>query len=95
MNFFKLLLIFALLLFGTFAQRFLRHTINDVALIDGKDSDVNLLSSDVKNAQQVGDDVQFTGFVKEIELELARNELMFEYCSKRDRQNNRLCVDQK
>uniref|UniRef100_A0A914R1Y5 Uncharacterized protein n=1 Tax=Panagrolaimus davidi TaxID=227884 RepID=A0A914R1Y5_9BILA len=94
MNFFKLLLIFALVLFGSFGQRFLRHSIND-ALIDGKDSDDNLLSSDGSNAQQVGDDVQFTGFIKEIQLQLMGNELMFEYCSKRDRQNNRLCVDQK
>uniref|UniRef100_A0A914P6D4 Uncharacterized protein n=1 Tax=Panagrolaimus davidi TaxID=227884 RepID=A0A914P6D4_9BILA len=107
MNFFKLLLIFALLLFGSFAQRFLRHSINDDALIDVKDSHDTLLSSDVTNAQQVGGllssvginaqqfglDVKLTGFVEEIELEL--NELKFEYCSKRIRQNEQVCMGQR
>uniref|UniRef100_A0A914PWN8 Uncharacterized protein n=1 Tax=Panagrolaimus davidi TaxID=227884 RepID=A0A914PWN8_9BILA len=93
MNFFKLLFIFALLLFGSFGQRFLRHSIND-ALIDGKDSDDDLLSSDGLNAQEVDGDVKLTGFIKEIELELKGNELMFEYCSKRIAQNKQRCMDQ-
>uniref|UniRef100_A0AC35GJQ2 Uncharacterized protein n=1 Tax=Panagrolaimus sp. PS1159 TaxID=55785 RepID=A0AC35GJQ2_9BILA len=92
MNFFKLLLIFVLLLFGSFAQRFLRHSIND-ALIDEKDSDDNLLSSDVTNAQEEGGDVKLTGYIQEIELEL--DELKFEYCSKRIPQNKQRCMDQK
>uniref|UniRef100_A0A914PHK7 Uncharacterized protein n=1 Tax=Panagrolaimus davidi TaxID=227884 RepID=A0A914PHK7_9BILA len=94
MNFFKLLLIFTLVLFGTFGQRFLRHSINDDALFEEKDSD-KLLSSDGINAQQVGDDVQFTGYIKEIELELKYNELMFEYCSKRIPQNRQRCMGQR
>uniref|UniRef100_A0A914PZH8 Uncharacterized protein n=1 Tax=Panagrolaimus davidi TaxID=227884 RepID=A0A914PZH8_9BILA len=91
MNIFKLLLIFAILLFGSFAQRFLRHSTNDV-LIDVKDSDDNLLSSDGMNAQQVRGDVKLTGYIEEIELEL--DELKFEYCSKRDHQNVQVCMDQ-
>uniref|UniRef100_A0A914QEI0 Uncharacterized protein n=1 Tax=Panagrolaimus davidi TaxID=227884 RepID=A0A914QEI0_9BILA len=105
MNFFKLLLVFAFLLFGSFGQRFLRHSINDVALIDGKDSDSllsshvtsaqqvgGLLSSDGINAQQFGKDVKLTGFIVEIELEL--DELKFEYCSKRIARNRQRCMDQ-
>uniref|UniRef100_A0A914PI28 Uncharacterized protein n=1 Tax=Panagrolaimus davidi TaxID=227884 RepID=A0A914PI28_9BILA len=92
MNFFKLLVIFALLLFGSFGQRFLRHSNNDDALIDGKDSD-NLLSSDGLNAQQNGDDVKLTGYAKEIELELSQ--LMFEFCSQRIAQNKQLCMNQR
>uniref|UniRef100_A0A914P8G2 Uncharacterized protein n=1 Tax=Panagrolaimus davidi TaxID=227884 RepID=A0A914P8G2_9BILA len=94
MNFFKLLLIFALVLFGSFSQRFLRHSINDVALIDGKDSD-NLLSSVGSNAQEIDGDVKLTGYIEEIELELKLNELKFEYCSKRIFQNKQRCMDQK
>uniref|UniRef100_A0A914PR41 Uncharacterized protein n=1 Tax=Panagrolaimus davidi TaxID=227884 RepID=A0A914PR41_9BILA len=94
MNFFKLLLIFTLLLFGSFGQRFLRHSNNDDALIDGKDSD-NLLSSDGLNAQEVDGDVKLTGYAEEIELELKLNELMFEFCSKRIRQNRQRCMDQR
>uniref|UniRef100_A0A914P5W4 Uncharacterized protein n=1 Tax=Panagrolaimus davidi TaxID=227884 RepID=A0A914P5W4_9BILA len=105
MNFFKLLLIFALLLFSTFAQRFLRHSINDDALIGEKDSDSllsshvtsaqqvgGLLSSDGINAQQFGKDVKLTGFIGEIEFEL--DELKFEYCSERIAQNRQRCMDQ-
>uniref|UniRef100_A0A914PWK5 Uncharacterized protein n=1 Tax=Panagrolaimus davidi TaxID=227884 RepID=A0A914PWK5_9BILA len=93
MNFFKLLLVFTLVLFGTFAQRFLRHSINDVALIDGKDSDDNLLSSDGLNAQQFDGDVKLTGYAKEIELEL--DELKFEFCSKRNLHYIQVCMRQK
>uniref|UniRef100_A0AC35F4V8 Uncharacterized protein n=1 Tax=Panagrolaimus sp. PS1159 TaxID=55785 RepID=A0AC35F4V8_9BILA len=91
MNFFKLLLIFALLLFGSFGQRFLRHSNNDDALF-GKDSDDNLLSSDGSIAQEVRGDVRLTGYAEEIELEL--DELKFEYCSQRIRQNKQRCMDQ-
>uniref|UniRef100_A0A914PRK9 Uncharacterized protein n=1 Tax=Panagrolaimus davidi TaxID=227884 RepID=A0A914PRK9_9BILA len=93
MNFFKLLLIFALLLFGTFGQRFLRHSNNNVALIDGKDPDDNLLSFDGSIAQQVDNDVKLTGYIEEIELELKGNELMFEFCSERIAQNRQRCMD--
>uniref|UniRef100_A0A914PTR9 Uncharacterized protein n=1 Tax=Panagrolaimus davidi TaxID=227884 RepID=A0A914PTR9_9BILA len=93
MNFFKLLLIFDLVLFGTFGQRFLRHSNDDDALIDGKDSDDNLLSFDGINAQQFGKDVKLTGFIKEIELEL--DELKFEFCSKRDLHYIQVCMRQK
>uniref|UniRef100_A0A914QTT9 Uncharacterized protein n=1 Tax=Panagrolaimus davidi TaxID=227884 RepID=A0A914QTT9_9BILA len=92
MNFFKLLLIFALLLFGSFGQRFLRHSSNDDAFIDGKDSDDYLLSSDGSNAQQVRGDVRLTGYAEEIELELSQ--LMFEFCSQRIDQNKQRCMDQ-
>uniref|UniRef100_A0A914PTF0 Uncharacterized protein n=1 Tax=Panagrolaimus davidi TaxID=227884 RepID=A0A914PTF0_9BILA len=92
MIFFKLLLIFALVFFGTFGQRFLRHSIND-ALIDGKDSDENLLSSDGINAQQESDDVKLTGFIREIELEMKYHQLKFEFCSKRISQNRQRCMD--
>uniref|UniRef100_A0AC35F5T3 Uncharacterized protein n=1 Tax=Panagrolaimus sp. PS1159 TaxID=55785 RepID=A0AC35F5T3_9BILA len=91
MNFFKLLLIFALLLFGSFGQRFL-HSNNDDALFDGKDSDDNYLSSDGSNAQEIRGDVRLTGYAEEIELEL--DELKFEYCSQRIRQNKQRCMDQ-
>uniref|UniRef100_A0A914P910 Uncharacterized protein n=1 Tax=Panagrolaimus davidi TaxID=227884 RepID=A0A914P910_9BILA len=84
--------IFTLVLFGTFAQRFLRHSINADALIDGKDSD-NLLSSDGTNVEQVDGYVKFTGYVEEIELELSQ--LKFEYCSKRIRQNEQRCMGQR
>uniref|UniRef100_A0A914Q0N1 Uncharacterized protein n=1 Tax=Panagrolaimus davidi TaxID=227884 RepID=A0A914Q0N1_9BILA len=93
MNFFKLLLIFTLVLFGTFAQRFLRHSINDVALIDGKDSDDNLLSSVGSNAQQVRDDVKLIGYIEKIELELKYHQLKFEFCSKRISQDRQRCMD--
>uniref|UniRef100_A0AC35FYW1 Uncharacterized protein n=1 Tax=Panagrolaimus sp. PS1159 TaxID=55785 RepID=A0AC35FYW1_9BILA len=96
MNFFKLLLIFASLLFGSFGQRFLRHSINDDALIDEKDSDDNLLSSsDGLNAQQVDGDVKLTGYIEEIELELKYKELKFEFCSERIAQNRQRCMDQR
>uniref|UniRef100_A0AC35GCK4 Uncharacterized protein n=1 Tax=Panagrolaimus sp. PS1159 TaxID=55785 RepID=A0AC35GCK4_9BILA len=91
MNFFKLLLIFALILFGSFGQRFLRHLNNDDALFDGKDSDDYLLSSDGSNAQEVRGDVKLTGFIEEIELELSQ--LKFEFCSERIAQNKQRCMD--
>uniref|UniRef100_A0AC35FE44 Uncharacterized protein n=1 Tax=Panagrolaimus sp. PS1159 TaxID=55785 RepID=A0AC35FE44_9BILA len=91
MNFFKLLLIFSLVLFGSFGQRFLRHSNNDDDLFDGKDSDGNLLSSDGSNAQQEFGDVRLTGYVEEIELELSQ--LKFEYCSERIAQNKQRCMD--
>uniref|UniRef100_A0A914QYF7 Uncharacterized protein n=1 Tax=Panagrolaimus davidi TaxID=227884 RepID=A0A914QYF7_9BILA len=90
MNFFKLLLIFAFLLFGSFGQRFLRYSNNDDAFNGTKDSD-KLLSSDITNAQQEGDDVKLTGYAEEIELEL--DELKFEYCSERIAQNKQRCMD--
>uniref|UniRef100_A0A914QKA8 Uncharacterized protein n=1 Tax=Panagrolaimus davidi TaxID=227884 RepID=A0A914QKA8_9BILA len=47
------------------------------------------------NAEQVRGDVKLTGYAEEIELELKRNELMFEYCSKRIAQNRQRCMNQR
>uniref|UniRef100_A0A914QUJ6 Transmembrane protein n=1 Tax=Panagrolaimus davidi TaxID=227884 RepID=A0A914QUJ6_9BILA len=92
MNSFKLLVVFILLLLGSFAQRFQRHLfdgtqngyINGDTEMDTSDS----LSSDGDNYEQYGKDVKFIRDGEEAELELENKELMFKFCSDG-------CMDQK
>uniref|UniRef100_A0AC35GEK4 Uncharacterized protein n=1 Tax=Panagrolaimus sp. PS1159 TaxID=55785 RepID=A0AC35GEK4_9BILA len=88
----KLLVVFILLLFVSFAQRFQRHSINgtqngytnDNTEIDNLDA----LSSDGENAVQNGADVKFVGDSGKVGLEMVYNELKFKFCSDG-------CMDQK
>uniref|UniRef100_A0A914PTA4 Uncharacterized protein n=1 Tax=Panagrolaimus davidi TaxID=227884 RepID=A0A914PTA4_9BILA len=82
MNFFKLLVVFILLLLGSFAQRFQRHSINGTQNGNTLMEFVDTLSSDGDNYKQNGDDLKFVGNEREeVELELKNKKLMFKFCS--------------
>uniref|UniRef100_A0A914P5F1 Transmembrane protein n=1 Tax=Panagrolaimus davidi TaxID=227884 RepID=A0A914P5F1_9BILA len=86
MNSFKLLVVFILLLLGSFAQRFQRHLINGTqnGYINGKKEmeSLDALSSDEDIYEQEGYDIKFVGNEREgIELELKYKELKFRFCS--------------
>uniref|UniRef100_A0A914QIZ0 Uncharacterized protein n=1 Tax=Panagrolaimus davidi TaxID=227884 RepID=A0A914QIZ0_9BILA len=83
MNSFKLLVVFILLLLGSFAQRFHRHIINATqnGYINGKTEmeSLDALVSDEEIYEQYGDDIKFVSDGKEVELELET--LKFKFCS--------------
>uniref|UniRef100_A0A914Q636 Uncharacterized protein n=1 Tax=Panagrolaimus davidi TaxID=227884 RepID=A0A914Q636_9BILA len=85
MNSFKLLVVFIPLLFGSFAQRFQRHLINGTqnGLVNGTAEWDNLdsLASDGEIYEQNGGDVKFVRDGGNVELELEKKELKFEFCS--------------
>uniref|UniRef100_A0A914QYB8 Uncharacterized protein n=1 Tax=Panagrolaimus davidi TaxID=227884 RepID=A0A914QYB8_9BILA len=85
MNSFKLLVVFTLLFFGIFAQRFQRHLINVTqnGYINGNTEINNLdsLASDEDNYEQYGDDVKLVKGGGKAELVLKYKTLKLKLCS--------------
>uniref|UniRef100_A0AC35FGP3 Uncharacterized protein n=1 Tax=Panagrolaimus sp. PS1159 TaxID=55785 RepID=A0AC35FGP3_9BILA len=85
MNSFKLLVVSILLLLGSFAQRFERHSINATqnGYTNGNTEMDNLdaLSSDEEMYVQDGENVKFVGDSGKVGLEMVYNQLKFHFRS--------------